>query len=186
VYSQAVVEALRRRLLNSLLSIASVCPISCLAASCIRIVYRRLLSISIPSLACCRLHELSGLDISDILSGTRGTYHAHQRAQSTRVSASHHLPISIRPERPPETKRTYTSHLRLEHELDDGACGSVNGVLLSTLGGSSRLVKELDVSDYPNKGKILSREGDIPWQLPTWPFRRAICQLFLLEDTLRI
>jgi len=39
--------------------------------------------------------------------------------------------------------KTYTSHLRLEHELDDGSSGRIDDILLTTLSGTSTLVKEL-------------------------------------------
>jgi hypothetical protein len=36
---------------------------------------------------------------------------------------------------------TYTSHLRLEHELDDSSSGRVDDVLFTTLSSSSALVE---------------------------------------------
>jgi len=72
----------------------------------------------------------------------------------------------------PAGLETYTSHLRLEHELDNGTSGRVNNILLSTLSSSSILVEEL-LSVPP-----LERGRDIPWHLLTWPYRRAAHQLY--------
>jgi hypothetical protein len=54
-----------------------------------------------------------------------------------------HLSVRIQVEMPIGVSGTYTSHLGLEHELDDSSSGRIDDVLLSTLSSSSTLVEEL-------------------------------------------
>jgi hypothetical protein len=74
-----------------------------------------------------------------------------------------HLSLQIQVDKTPIGVRTYTSHLGLEHELDDSSSGRIDDVLFTTGSSSSALVEKLPLAPphIPDTGELTLAPSDM-------------------------